>query len=364
MKAAILEGKGVLTYQEVPTPAPQAGNLLLQVKAVSICGSDIKRYVSGHRMYPLILGHEAAGIVAEVGEGVKEDWVGKHVAVIPLVPCFECEQCKSGFYSACHSYSFIGSREAGAFAEYMEIPEKNAYIIPDDLPFDYVSLIEPSTVARHMLSLGNFKAGETAVVLGAGSIGLMIVQWLRILGAKRIICTDISDENLATAADLAHKMDVCMEAEIGAVPKPNGEELDVEDLVLTDPDDALEFVQKTGVDMLAIALGSVHGMQTKENDLDLERLEEIHAKVDLPLVLHGSSGVTNEVILAAIKMGLSKINITTQLNKAFTLGIRKALAENNMLVDPRKYLTRGMDAQIEVVRERIQFLGSSGKAGL
>ncbi len=202
MKAAILEDKGVLTYQEVSTPSPQAGNLLLQVKAVSICGSDIKRYISGHRMYPLILGHEAAGIVSEVGEGVKEDWIGKHVAVIPLVPCFECEQCEKGFYSACHSYSFIGSREAGAFAEYMEIPEKNAYSIPNELPFDYVSLIEPSTVARHMLSLGNFKAGETAVVLGAGSIGLMIVQWLRILGAKQIICTDISDENLAAAAAL------------------------------------------------------------------------------------------------------------------------------------------------------------------
>ena len=173
------------------------------------------------------------------------------------------------------------------------------------------------------------------------------------------------EENIAISkkiADLAHKMDVCMEAEIGAVPKPDGEELDEEDLVLTDPDDALEFVRKTGVDMLAIALGSVHGMQTKENDLDLDRLEQIRAKVDLPLVLHGSSGVTNEAILAAIKMGLSKINIATQLNKAFTLGVRNALAENDRLVDPRKYLGQGIEAQVEVVRERIQFLGSSGKA--
>jgi len=202
MKASVLENKGILSYQEVPKPATQAGNLLLQVKAVSICGSDIKRYISGHKLYPLILGHEAAGIVSEVGEGVTQNWIGKRVAVIPLVPCFECEQCQSGYYSACHSYSFIGSREAGAFADYMEIPEKNAYIIPDELPFEYVALIEPSTVARHMLSLGNFKAGETAIVLGAGSIGLMIVQWLRILGAKQIICTDISDGNLAVAADL------------------------------------------------------------------------------------------------------------------------------------------------------------------
>jgi len=175
------------------------------------------------------------------------------------------------------------------------------------------------------------------------------------------------EENIAISkkiAALAHAMNVCIEAEIGAVPKPDGAEINEADLVLTDPDDALEFVQKTSVDTLAIALGSVHGMQTKENDLDLVRLEQIRAKVDLPLVLHGSSGVTNEAILSAIKMGLSKINIATQLNTAFTAGVRSALEENNTLVDPRKYLGRGIAAQIEVVRERIRFLGSSGKAGL
>ena len=175
------------------------------------------------------------------------------------------------------------------------------------------------------------------------------------------------EENIAISkkiSDLAHSMNVCMEAEIGTVPKPDGEEVNLSDLVLTDPDDALKFVNETGVDMLAIALGSVHGMQTKENDLDLGRLEQIRAKVDLPLVLHGSSGVTNEAIQSAIKMGLSKINIATQLNKAFTSGVRNALEENSSLVDPRKYLGRGMALQTEVVRERIRFLGSSGKAGL
>jgi L-iditol 2-dehydrogenase len=174
----------------------------LQVKSVSICGSDIKRYVSGHRMYPIILGHECAGIVESVGEGVSETLIGKHASVIPVVPCFECEQCRRGYYSTCHSYSFIGSRQAGGFADYLELPERNLLIVPDELPFEHVALIEPSTVARHMLALGVFKRGETAVVLGAGSIGLMIVQWLRILGASRIICTDISDDNLETAGKL------------------------------------------------------------------------------------------------------------------------------------------------------------------
>ena len=185
MKAAILENQGVISYKEVPTPTPQKGHVLLKVKAVSICGSDIMRYVKGHRLYPLILGHECAGIITAVGEGVSESLIGAHAVVIPLVPCFQCEQCQVGRYSACHSYSFIGSRRDGGYAEYVEMPETNALILPDDLKFEAAALIEPSTVARHILDLGGFEPGQTAIVLGAGSIGLMVVQWLRILGRAR-----------------------------------------------------------------------------------------------------------------------------------------------------------------------------------
>jgi L-iditol 2-dehydrogenase len=202
MKAVVLENKRVLAYKEVPTPEPEPGHVRLMVKASSICGSDIKRYVDGHRMYPLILGHESAGIIDRVGKGDSGNYIGKHAAIIPLVPCFECEQCKLGYYSACHNFSFIGSRQSGGFAEFVDLPEKNVIIVPDELSFDQAALIEPSTVARHMLALGNFKSGQTAVVLGAGSIGLMLVQWLRILGAKLIVVTDILEDNLQIAAKL------------------------------------------------------------------------------------------------------------------------------------------------------------------
>jgi L-iditol 2-dehydrogenase len=202
MKAVVLENKGVITYKEVPTPEPAPGHARLKVKAVSICGSDIKRYVDGHRTYNLILGHECAGVIDKVGEGVSEDYLGKHAAVIPLVPCFECEQCQRGFYSACHSYSFIGSRQDGCYAEYVDLPEKNIFVVPEHLSLEYVAMIEPSTVARHMLALGDFKRGETAIVMGAGSIGLMLVQWLRILGAKQIVVSDILDQNLEIASKL------------------------------------------------------------------------------------------------------------------------------------------------------------------
>ena len=172
-------------------------------------------------------------------------------------------------------------------------------------------------------------------------------------------------ENVATTkrlCEIAHSTGVCMEAEIGEVPKPDGAAYDPVDIDLTTPDDAEEFVNATGIDTLAIALGSVHGLKDKSVSLDLDRLQAIRARVNTPLVLHGSSGVNNEDIAQGIKLGLAKVNIATQLSKAFTGAVRAVLAADGELVDPRKYLGPGRDAQIEVVRERLRFVGAAGKA--
>lgn len=173
------------------------------------------------------------------------------------------------------------------------------------------------------------------------------------------------DENIAITKKLceaAHSVDACMEAEVGEVPKPDGKELNHADIELTDPDEAAEFAEMTGVDILAIALGSVHGMKSKEVSLDLKRLEAIRAKVRQPLVLHGSSGVSDADIKKGVSLGLAKVNVATQMSAAFTGGIRGVLAKDNDVVDPRKYLTVGRDEQVAAVRERIRFLGASGKA--
>ncbi|MCA9946133.1 MAG: class II fructose-bisphosphate aldolase family protein [Anaerolineales bacterium] len=172
-------------------------------------------------------------------------------------------------------------------------------------------------------------------------------------------------ENVATTrrlCEIAHDAGVCMEAEIGEVPKPDGAAYDPAEIDLTTPEDAAEFVQATGVDTLAIALGSVHGLKDKSVSLDLARLAAIRARVETPLVLHGSSGVNNADIAEGIKLGLAKINIATQLSKAFTGAVRAVLAADDELVDPRKYLGPGRTAQIEVVRERIRFVGAAGRA--
>ncbi|MGZ8515110.1 MAG: galactitol-1-phosphate 5-dehydrogenase [Candidatus Limnocylindrales bacterium] len=199
MRAAFLDDRQVISVRQVPDPAPGRGEVLLEVRASAVCGSDIHRYLRGHRTYPIILGHEAAGVIRSVGEDVEPELVGRRAALIPLVPCHVCEQCRAGRFSACVAYSFIGSRRDGAFAELVALPARNVLLVPDTLAFESAALIEPSTVARHMLDLGGFAPGRSAVVFGAGSIGLMLVQWLRVLGASLIVATDIVPGNLEVA---------------------------------------------------------------------------------------------------------------------------------------------------------------------
>ncbi|MBI5961886.1 MAG: class II fructose-bisphosphate aldolase family protein [Chloroflexi bacterium] len=173
------------------------------------------------------------------------------------------------------------------------------------------------------------------------------------------------EENISITkrlCDMAHSVGVCMEAEVGEVPKPDGKEFNESAIDLTDPDEASQFTRTTGIDTLAVALGSVHGLRAKSVALDLERLLAIRKRVTIPLVLHGSSGVSDNDIKQGISMGLSKVNVATQLAQAFTGAIRDVLNKDGSLVDPRKYMSAGRNAQMEIVRERIRFFGSSGKA--
>ena len=122
MRAAVMEGLGQIFCREVEKPVPAAGEVLMKVRAASICGSDVSRVFKGHRLYPLILGHEVAGEVVETGPGADPALVGMRAALVPLIPCMQCEYCQQGLYSACVNYSFLGSRRAGGFAEYLTLP--------------------------------------------------------------------------------------------------------------------------------------------------------------------------------------------------------------------------------------------------
>jgi fructose-bisphosphate aldolase, class II len=172
------------------------------------------------------------------------------------------------------------------------------------------------------------------------------------------------DDNIRRTAalrEVAHARNVCIEAEVGDVPRADGAGPAAEPQAFTRPEDAARFVNATGVDSLAIALGSVHAVRQKSIVIDLDRLRAIRAAVDLPLVLHGSSGVTDGHVAQGIALGLCKVNVATQLNQAFTGSVRRVLADS-VEIDPRRYLGPAREAMVERVRERIRFFGAGGKA--
>lgn len=172
------------------------------------------------------------------------------------------------------------------------------------------------------------------------------------------------EENVRITAkivEFASIVGIPVEAELGKVlqSRDNVSEADVR-AAMTDPDQAADFVARTGVSSLAVAIGSVHAMQAAEAELDIERLKAIRAKVNIPMVLHGSSGVKESSEVEAIQHGICKINVATMLNQAFIKGILDGYAENPANIDPRKWLVRSRDGVKEVVRHKMRLFGSSG----
>ncbi|TYP57857.1 class II fructose-bisphosphate aldolase [Thermosediminibacter litoriperuensis] len=165
-------------------------------------------------------------------------------------------------------------------------------------------------------------------------------------------------------AEIAHAAGVPLEGEIGKVPDAAKGPLSPEEVqkYLTTPEEAKEFCEKTGVDSLAVSVGSAHRMKVQSARLDIERIAKIKEKVKVPLVLHGASGVLDESVVEAIKAGISKINFATELNKAFTNALRQKLTSDPDLVDVRKYGAVARENVKRIVREKINLLNSAGKA--
>jgi len=203
MKAAVLYGNEDIRWSDYETPRVKPGTVKVRVRAAGICGSDVPRVLHhGAHFYPIVLGHEFAGDVVEIGEGVTGLSVGDTVSGAPLVPCLSCADCLQGNYALCPHYSFIGSRQQGAFAEYVVIPAQNAVRYNPSIPYEQAALFEPSTVALHGIFLNDYQGGETVCVLGCGTIGIFTVQWAKIFGAKRIVALDIDEGRLAFAREM------------------------------------------------------------------------------------------------------------------------------------------------------------------
>ena len=204
MKALVVEGPKEFVYQEIPVPALKADEVLVKVRACGICGSDVPRVRDGGvHSFPQIVGHEFSGDVVEVGSAVNPDLKGLRAAVAPLVPCGHCDNCAKGRPAMCTEYSFIGSRQPGAMAEYVAVPAKNLVPIDDEVTYEQAACIEPITVAIHGVErAGELISGSSAIVYGCGTIGILTMQVLKAKGIERVYVIDINQAKL----DLAKKL--------------------------------------------------------------------------------------------------------------------------------------------------------------
>ncbi|ADE70222.1 MULTISPECIES: galactitol-1-phosphate 5-dehydrogenase [Priestia] len=199
MKAAVLHEKNKIIYQDIGIDSCRANEVKIKVMAAGICGSDTHKMTSRWK-YPLpaIMGHEFAGYIVEKGGKVVDLNVGDRVAAIPFKPCSACEYCQKGQYSLCENYGMIGAQSFGGFAQYVNIPASNVIQV-GEMDFEEAAMIEPLAVALHGVLNIHPQIGDTAAVFGAGVIGMLTIQWLKIAGVKEIIAIDISSEKLAEA---------------------------------------------------------------------------------------------------------------------------------------------------------------------
>jgi L-iditol 2-dehydrogenase len=208
MQAAVLHAVHDLRVEEVPVPAYGADDALVRVHACGICASDVHYYQHGAIgryvvKEPMIVGHEAAGDVVAVGERVTSLKIGTRVAIEPGVTCGRCRYCKSGRYNLCPDVAFYATPPVhGAMAEYAVIRADCAHPIPDSVSYAEAALVEPISVGIHAARLTDIQSGKTALVLGAGPIGLLAAVAARRAGAEQVVITDVVPKRLDLAQHL------------------------------------------------------------------------------------------------------------------------------------------------------------------
>jgi L-iditol 2-dehydrogenase len=220
MKALTLTEYKHFVYGDAPEPRIADHEVLVRVRACGICGSDVHGMdgSTGRRVPPIIMGHEAAGVIAEVGKEVESWKKGDRVTFDSTISCGACWFCRRGLINLCDHRRVLGVscdeyRQHGAFAEYVALPARILYRLPDNVTFEQAAMVEPVSVAVHAVERTPISLGDTAVVMGVGMIGLFVVQALRIAGCGQIIAVDLEADKLKLAqklgADIGLKADAC-----------------------------------------------------------------------------------------------------------------------------------------------------------
>ena len=209
MKALVLNEYKKLDLKDVPKPEIGPLEVLVRVRSCGICGSDVHGYdgSSGRRIPPVIMGHEAAGEVAGVGSAVGHFQPGERVTFDSMICCRNCVFCREGRPNLCEDRRVLGVscedyRRHGAFAEYVAVPDHIVFQVPEGVSFDEAAMVEPVSVAVHAVARANPSLGDTALVVGAGMIGLLTIQALRSAGCGRIFAVDLAADRLRLAKEL------------------------------------------------------------------------------------------------------------------------------------------------------------------
>ena len=217
MQALLLTEYKNLQLVDMPRPEPGPGEVLLRIEACGICGSDVHGYdgSSGRRIPPVVMGHEAAGTVAALGAGVTGFTPGDRVTFHSTIFCGQCDYCRRGQLNLCDNRSLFGVsipefRRDGAFAEYLVAPAQILYRLPDALSFPQAAMLEAVGVALHAVKVTQLRGGETTLVVGAGMIGLLTLQALRVAGSTRILVADIDPTRLEQARALGAHDTLCL----------------------------------------------------------------------------------------------------------------------------------------------------------
>lgn len=190
-----------ITFQEVPKPTPAADQVLLKIKHIGVCGSDIHVFHGQHPYvtYPLTQGHEVSGQIVALGDEITHLTIGQKVTIEPQVVCGECYPCRHGKYNLCEQLKVMGFQTTGAASEYMAVDAKKITPLPDTMTYEEGAMIEPLAVTVHACRQFGDIQGIKAVVLGAGPIGILLTQTLKALGAQTVMVTDVSDFRLNLA---------------------------------------------------------------------------------------------------------------------------------------------------------------------
>ncbi|MBT5915076.1 MAG: galactitol-1-phosphate 5-dehydrogenase [Opitutae bacterium] len=275
MKSMMLTAPKRLEIQDSPIPEHGENEVLIRVKACGICGSDVHGFdgSSGRRIPPLIMGHEAAGIIEACGSGVTGFAIGDRVTFDSTVYCGECDYCKKGQVNLCDHRMVLGVscgeyRRHGAFAEFVTAPAHILYQLPAGFPFEHAAMIEAVSVAVHAVGRITIAPVDTCLVVGAGMIGLLVVQALRAAGCQGVIAVDIDEDRL----ELARRL--------GATDTINSKDKDVEEEVLVQ-------TQGRGVTSSFEVVGATPTVQTAINTVrkggSVVLVGNLAPEVDLPL---------------------------------------------------------------------------------